>query len=184
MSGNRGTRTYRSIITLLFILMFCANVWSAAKVIDVHNALPDFDSRSESIAPTSQQIGIVSSLGAKAQWNKFGTPKSLIKHGGYLATGLSGSPVTAARNWINVNKALFRLSDTSSNSLELLNDSLMAGYDGHAVIFRQKYGTLPAGMDGLITVGITGGKIAYVFLPPPVIKQLLEERFWILLLHG
>jgi hypothetical protein len=33
----------------------------------------------------------------------------------------------------------------------------MAGSDGHAVRFRQRYGTLSAGFDGLITVGVVNG---------------------------
>ena len=149
-------------LLILTILVPYGTVWSAVQANFVHNTLPDFDSRADVLAPTGQQTGIVSSLGATARWNKFGTPKSLIKYGGYLATGLSGDPVTAAKNWIRTNKALFRLTNTGVNSLELVSDSLMAGYDGHAIIFRQKFGTLPAGVDGLITVGISGGKIAYV----------------------
>ena len=51
-----------------------------------------------------------------------------------------------------------RASRTSSS----LNDSPMVGSDGHAVIFRQTFGGLPATQDGLITVGVVNGKVAYV----------------------
>ena len=134
----------------------------AGQTLEIHEPLPDYDARTGSIAPTSAQLSLVSGMGATARWNVFGTPQSLTKYGGYLATGLAGDPVTASRNWIRAKKALFKLSDAGVDSLELLNDSKMSGYDGHAVIFRQKFGSLPAGTDGLITVGITGGKIAYV----------------------
>src|SRR5207244_3885583 len=33
---------------------------------------------------------------------------------------------------------------------------------GHAVIFRQAFGGLPAAQDGMITLGVTKGRIAYV----------------------
>ena len=92
----------------------------------------------------------------------FGTPKSLIKYGGYLATGLSSDPVAAAKTFITNNKALFRLSDQGVSNLELLNDSPMVGSNGHAVLFRQTFGGLPATQDGLITVGVVDGKVAYV----------------------
>src|SRR5438477_2422056 len=122
---------------------------------------PDLDARAGSVAPSAAQQQIVSGSGAHATWNQFGTPESLIKYGGYLATGLSSDPVAAAKTFITNNKALFRLSDAGVANLQLLNDSPMAGSDGHAVLFRQTFGGLPATQDGLITVGVVEGKVAY-----------------------
>jgi extracellular elastinolytic metalloproteinase len=121
-----------------------------------------FDAREGSVAPSAEQEAMVSSLGAHVTWNRFGTPQSLIKYGGYLATGLSLDPEAAARQWVQDNSALFRLSSQEAAGLELLNLSPMARSKGRAVIFRQRFGDLPAAQDGLITVGITEGKIAYV----------------------
>ena len=146
------------VVALAAIMMFQpSRAFGQAKILDVHDKEPDFDSRTGKIAPTSTQLAIVSNLGADARWNRFGTPHSLIKHGGFLATGLTGDAVTAARNWIRANRALFRLSDQSVTRLELLNDSKMRGSNGHAVIFRQRFGNLPAAQDG-ITGGITRGR--------------------------
>ena len=163
-SGSSTFGLWRGVAAFVAVMLSASpGVLGSGKILDLHEALPDFDSREgSSVPPSGQALSIVQSLGAKASWNSFGTPNSLVKHGGYLATGLSGSPVTAAKNWIRANKALFRLSDAGVNALELLNDSKMAGYDGHAVIFRQKFGALPAAQDGMITVGITGGRIFYV----------------------
>ncbi|MBA3553074.1 MAG: M36 family metallopeptidase, partial [Actinobacteria bacterium] len=124
--------------------------------------LDDFDARVGTVAPTAAQLALVDGLGATARWNRFGTPRSLIKYGGFLATGLSGDAVQAARGFISANKALFRLSDGGVGNLELLNDSPMAGTTGHAVIFRQRFGNLAATQDGLITIGVKDGKVAYV----------------------
>src|SRR5687768_13091127 len=121
----------------------------------------DFDARVGSVAPSAEQQSIVSGLGAHVTWNRFGTPQSLIKYGGFLTTGLSLDAVEGARQFVQANSALFRLSQQEAASLELLNDSPMLRSSGHAVIFRQRFGDLPAGQDGLITVGITEGKVAY-----------------------
>jgi extracellular elastinolytic metalloproteinase len=137
-------------------------VFGQAKILEVHDKLADYDSRTNKVAPTPAQMAAVTDLGATVRWNEFGTPKSLIKYGGYLATGQSGDAVTIARNWILANRTLFRLSDQSVGKLELLNDSKMANSDSHAVMFRQSFAGLPAAQDGMIIVGVAGDKIAYV----------------------
>ncbi|HEX8649767.1 MAG TPA: M36 family metallopeptidase [Pyrinomonadaceae bacterium] len=161
-AGKSGWQVAIIFLLTALALLQPGRAFGQAKILDVHDKPADFDARVGKIAPTSAQLAIVSNLGAEARWNRFGTPHSLIKHGGFLATGLSGDAVTAARNWIRANRALFRLSDQSVTRLELLNDSRMARSDGHAVIFRQRFGNLAAAQDGMVTVGITNGKVAYV----------------------
>ena len=124
--------------------------------------LPNLDVRAGSVAPTAPQLDLVRSLGASVRWNRFGTPQSLIRYGGFLGTGYGGDAVRAARDWIRDHRLVFRLSSAGVDRLEVFNDSPMVGSPGHAVIFRQRFGGLPAGTDGLITVGVTEGKIAYV----------------------
>lgn len=132
-----------------------------ASIPEIHQAPADVDRRQGVVEPTAQQLGIVEALGASASWNQFGTPRSLINHDGFLATGLSGDPVAAAREWISANAALFRLSAQAVAGLELHRDARLAGSDGHAVIFRQRFGDLAAVHDGIITVGVVSGSIAY-----------------------
>ncbi|HEX9824946.1 MAG TPA: M36 family metallopeptidase, partial [Actinomycetota bacterium] len=122
--------------------------------------LPDIDTRLERRLPTADQLAIVRDLGAHVDWNTFGTPASLIRYGGYLATGLSRDAVRAARAFVSEHRALFGLS--SLRGLRLLADARMTDSDGHAVIFTETWGGLPAGWDGLITVGVANGKVAYV----------------------
>jgi extracellular elastinolytic metalloproteinase len=126
-----------------------------------HEGYGDLDARG-AVAPTAAQREAVVALGATARWNSFGTPRSLYKHDGYLGTGLAGSPAEAARAWIEAHKALFRLSSTGPAALELVNAAPLRGSAGHAVTFRQRFGSLAAAHDGLITVGVTGGDVAYV----------------------
>src|SRR5262249_42352234 len=92
---------------------------------------------------------------------RFGTPASLIKYGGYLATGLGSDPVAAAKTFVGDSRGLFRLSDQGVASLQLANGSPMVGSSGPAVMFRQSFGGLVAPESGLITVGVVNGNVAY-----------------------
>ena len=133
------------------------------EVFGAEGALPDLDTRGASLAPTSAAKSRVDALGARVEWNEFGTAASLIKDsGGYLATGLSSNPVKAARSFISSNRALFKLSASGLSNLEMLNDSKLSGSAAHVVLFRQRFGDLPAAQDGMISVGVVGGKVAYV----------------------
>jgi hypothetical protein len=122
----------------------------------------DVDARVGAIAPTAEQLSQVSALGAQARWNRFGTVQSLIKYDSYLGAGYTGDAVAVARAWLKDNAELFRMTSSDVDKLELLNDQKTAAGAGHAVLFRQRYGALPAGQDGLITVSVAGDKVAYV----------------------
>jgi extracellular elastinolytic metalloproteinase len=125
----------------------------------------DVDARVGSVAPTADQRAIASSLGAQATWNEFGTPGSLVRYGGFLATGLQApDPVAAARKWVEANEALFRLQ--SADGLEVISDARLSGSDGYALVFSQRFGGLQVAEGGLLTIGITGTptsgwKVAY-----------------------
>ena len=125
--------------------------------------LTDYDGRTGSVAPSSTQLSAVAGIGATARWNRYGTPQSLIKNGGYLASGLSSTDaVAAARSFLSSKAALFRLTTAQVAALELVNDSKMPQSNGHAVLFRQKFGSLPATVDGMVTVSVVNGNIAYL----------------------
>jgi hypothetical protein len=122
---------------------------------------PNMTVNSGKIAPTASQLKLADALHAHAAWNRYGTPSSLIRlDGGYLATGLSGSPVDQARTFLSRNKALFKLADVAG--LQLVNDVTLSGTSAHAILFAQKFGALAADWNGLIAVGVVNGKIAYV----------------------
>ena len=123
----------------------------------------DLDSRTGQLAPTSAQKRAASALATSVRWNRFGTPQSLLKRGGFLATGYSTTDnVKAARAFLRAHAPLFRLSPSAVDALELVNDQKMAGSKGSAVLLRQRFGTLTAAEDGMVTVGVVSGKIAYV----------------------
>jgi extracellular elastinolytic metalloproteinase len=99
-------------------------------------------------------------MDAMVRWNEFGTPRSLIRPSGYLASGLPADAETAARRWLNDTRDLFRLSEQDVADLELVNNAPLG--DGRAVLLRQRFGSYEAGQDGLVAVAVVGGKIAYV----------------------
>src|SRR5437764_13735970 len=121
----RLTVRFLSIVILVFggLTLAPGSAIGVAQFGDESPGLADRDARTGSVAPTSAQLALVSQLGATARWNNFGTVQSLIKYGGYLATGLGSDPVVAARSFIDSNRALFRLGDQGLANLELLNDS-------------------------------------------------------------
>ena len=155
----------RNIIMSFVVMTFLApisafgqlNLWDAAQ------GLPDLDNRAGQVTPTAQQIALVDSLGARASWNQFGTVQTMLKYGGFLATGQSGDPVSAAREWIRANRELFRLSDQSVTDLELVSDGTMPYNAAHAVLFRQRFGSLVPTQDGLINVAIVNGNVYHVW---------------------
>lgn len=129
--------------------------------------LADLDTRVGSVAPTSAQLAAVTELGATARWNRFGTPHALANRDGDLgpaATSETVNHVAAARSWLEANRALFGGAGTSgwAGRLELVNDQGLGDRAGHAVLFRQRFGTLSAGIDGLVTVGIARDAVQYV----------------------
>ena len=166
MRSRQQTRVTRGVLLVSALLaLVLSSVQPAGSVLTpVAGAQEsgDFDRRSGFLAPTSAQLGAVARLGATAQWNRFGTPSSLSRQGGFLATGLAGDPATAARTFISRYRTLFRLSEEGVRNLQLVSVSPFANSRARAVIFNQTFGGIPAAVDGLITVGIRDGSVAYV----------------------
>lgn len=130
---------------------------------DVPYPAQEVDYRIGKSAPAAAQMNKVAGLKATANWNRFGTVHTLIRHGGFLGTGFSGTPEEAAREWIRQNRELFKLSEAGVADLEMVNDGVTPYNEARAILFRQRLGGLkPAGGEGLITVGIVNGKVYYV----------------------
>ena len=109
------------------------------------------DLRTASVPPSAEQLAAVERLGAVVRWNKFGTPQSLTRHGGFLATGLEApDAASAARAFLDARKALFRLD--SADDLEVVK-SLARSARGHVVVLRQRFGGSPSA-DGYASVGL------------------------------
>ena len=67
--------------------------------------------------------------------------------------------MTAARQWISNNLDLLGLTASSAAGLELVGANPIG--NGASVLLRQRFGSLPAGLDGLIAVGVVNGNVAF-----------------------
>ncbi len=119
-------------------------------------ALPDYDSRA-SVAPSADQLAAASALGADVSWNRFGVASSVSNSGNYVAKGLQApDAVSAARNWLDANKALFRLDSTDSLAA-VTSQPFVGTTNDYAIVFRQQADGV-ASTDGVATVALVGSK--------------------------
>ena len=120
--------------------------------------LPNFDAR-ESVAPSKAQLAAAHALGARVSWNQFGVAGSVIRYGGYLATGLKApDAAAAARTWLGANKVLFKLSSTDVLAVETARPLV-----GHDRRLRSRLPTAANGVestDGFVTVSVVGSAAA------------------------
>lgn len=116
------------------------------------------DNRQGRVAPTSGQRA--AAAGAQARWNALGTPSTLTATGEALESGLPADNVAAAKAYVVKNLDVLGLTVRGADALELLTTSPIG--EGAAVVFRQKFGDLVAGRDGLLSVGVRDGKVWFV----------------------
>ncbi len=175
--GRRGTATHgrRRATVLLAAIVAVVGLTAAAFPTSATTAsvatvgfqgesgtIQDVDARTGQLAPTAEQQAIAERLHADVRWNRFATPHSLFNPDGWLATGLTGDPVAAARQFLSDNRALFRLSEAGLANLEVINDSPLGDSGAHVVLFRQRFGDLTPAEDGMAAIGVSDGRIAYV----------------------
>ncbi|MDX6511874.1 MAG: extracellular elastinolytic metalloproteinase, partial [Gaiellaceae bacterium] len=149
-------------LAALLALLVPGSASAVGNILDRPDLGGTFDARVGSIAPTAAQQSAADALGAKASWTRFGTVGSLIRFDGQPLAHLSGTPAQAARAFVSAHRLLFKLSDAGVAGLQVISDTKLNGSEAHAVLFRQRFGSLPAAQDGMITVGVLGGDVAYV----------------------
>jgi extracellular elastinolytic metalloproteinase len=119
-------------------------------------------------------------------WSTLGAPASVIRYGGYLATGLKApSAAAAARGWLAAHKQLFQLRTV--RNLRLATAAPLRGSRVHAVVFRQTFGGVLSA-DGIVTVTVVrakhGWKVVYAsssLTPDTVVtgkRQLRPVAAW------
>ncbi|MFC7547922.1 M36 family metallopeptidase [Plantactinospora sp. GCM10030261] len=118
------------------------------------------DNRTGRLAPTAGQRERAAAVGARTRWTSLGTPSTLASTGRPLATGLPKDPVRGARAYIDANRELLGLTTRAVDALEVLTVAPMGA--GATVLFRQKFGDLPAAVDGTMAVGIRDGSVWHV----------------------
>ncbi|MEU8200212.1 M36 family metallopeptidase [Streptosporangium sp. NPDC049046] len=124
-----------------------------------HSAKPDLDNRRGSVAPPASLSRSATASTATIRWNALGTP-AVITDSAPLAEGLDADPERAARAYLKANENLFGLSGEAVDALEKIAANPIG--DGYAVLLRQRFGDLPAGVDGQVVIGVKGGKVLHV----------------------
>ncbi len=120
--------------------------------------LRDFDARAR-VAPTKAQLQAARSIHGHVSWSRLGAPASVIRYGGYLATGIKArSAAAAARSWLATHKQLFQLRTV--RHLRVATAAPLRGSRVHAVVFRQTFGGVLSA-DGLATVAVVRAKLSW-----------------------
>ncbi|WP_235854355.1 M36 family metallopeptidase [Nonomuraea aridisoli] len=120
---------------------------------------PDVDNRQGRVPPPAGANARRAGPAADIRWNNLGTPAT-VTSAEPLAEGLGADPVQAAKTYLKDNESVFGLSAEAVDALETVAANPIG--DGHAVLLRQRFGDLPAGVDGLVSVGVTGGQVVHV----------------------
>ena len=125
--------------------------------------LPDIDTREARIAPTQAQLDAVAQLGASASWTDFGTAQSLIRYGGFLASGIDApSPEAAALSFVGANRDLYRLDTVDGLTVATVAP---IGDSAFAVVLRQRVDGLTVSPEGTASIGVVrsndGWDVAY-----------------------
>ncbi|MBE1488189.1 M36 family metallopeptidase [Plantactinospora soyae] len=120
----------------------------------------DLDNRGGAAAPNARQRSLAGKVDGAVRWNALGTPHALTATDGPLASGLDADPETAARQYLVRNQELFGLDEAAVAGLErLLVKSIGSGA---VVTLRQRFGDLPAGYDGLVSIAVSNGNVVNV----------------------
>lgn len=120
----------------------------------------DRDNRTGVAAPNGVQRAAAAKLGVRVLWNSLGTPHALGPVATGLARGLPADPEAAARRYLTDNRDLFGFDESAVSSLERLLVQRIGA--GAVVVLRQRFGGLPAGHDGLVSIAVSNGKVVRV----------------------
>ncbi|MCU1624409.1 MAG: peptidase fungalysin [Frankiales bacterium] len=132
--------------------------------------LGDADRTGPRLAALPSAKAAVAALGQGIQvssYTSYGTPLSLLRQHGYLATGRTGSPAQIARTYLREHAAIWGLSAADVDGLQLVqNAPLSQSATAWSVSFNQKVHGLLVSQDGYVVVGLvkdaSGGRIAGV----------------------
>ncbi|WP_432950852.1 M36 family metallopeptidase [Kribbella sp. CA-253562] len=121
----------------------------------------DADYRTGSSAPTTSQRQQAARTATGVRWNRFGTPATLVPApAAQPKAAASADPVQVARDYLTRNAELFRVSADAVRAMDVQLKQPMG--KGSIVMLRQRFGSLPAANEGLVSLGISAGQVVYV----------------------
>jgi hypothetical protein len=120
----------------------------------------DKDNRAGTASPSSNQRSLASKVDPSVRWNSLGTPEALGPSDSALATGLSADPETAARQYLVQQRDLFGLDEAAVATMEPLLVRPIG--TGAMVTLQQRFGDLPAGAGGLVSIAVNRGSVIHI----------------------
>jgi extracellular elastinolytic metalloproteinase len=139
-----------------------------------------FDSRAAlpALAPTAAQRSALGRLaGAAVTWNVTGTPRSIAKPGGALTRPKVGDPLTIARAWLSTHSAVFGLTQTDMQALEVVRNHELPGIRARVLSFAQTFGGVASGYGGILTVVVDRDGRVVSYAGDPVRSSSLLNGF-------
>lgn len=129
-------------------------------IVDAHGD-NDVDNRGGTAQPSARQRALAGESSPTVRWNRYGAPGTLMpevepQH----ADGASGDPLAVARGFLTDNREAFGLEASSIDAMDVLVNRPMG--QGSYVMLRQRFGELPAVVDGLAAFGIRDGAVVYL----------------------
>ena len=85
----------------------------------------------------------------------FGTPRELLRYGGYLTGPARGSAVGVARAWLTTHRVAFGLSADDVRALVVSRNYVNPASGTHVITFTQVFGGLQAVFGGRLNVAVT-----------------------------
>src|SRR5215831_13544159 len=107
---------------------------------------------------TAAVRGMVRAIGSGARITYdplFGTPRKLLRYGGYLTGPANGSAVGVARSWLTAHRAAFGLSAAGVRALVVSRNYTNPASRTHVITFTQVFGGLQAVFGGRLNVAVT-----------------------------
>lgn len=120
----------------------------------------DIDNRPAAAQPSAQQRSLAATASTEVHWNRYGAPAELAPKAEAQARIAAADPVTIARDFLRGSTTTFGVSDTSINDMDVLVNRPMG--DGAYVMLRQRFGGVPATLDGLAAFGIRDGAVVFM----------------------
>ena len=118
------------------------------------SAAPRHATAAESAAVRAMLHGIGS--GARITYDPlFGTPRELLRYGGYLTGPAKGSAVGVARAWLGAHRVAFGLSAAGVRGLVVSRDYTNPTSRTHVITFTQVFGGLQGVFGGRLNVAVT-----------------------------
>jgi Zn-dependent metalloprotease len=121
----------------------------------------DVDNRG-TVQPTDKQRSLAATTATTGvQWNRYGTPATLFpRTDTQRKSSAASDPVAVARGFLADNRDTFGISEQSINAMDVLVNEPMG--QGSYVMLRQRFGSVPATLDGLAAFGIQNGAVSYL----------------------